>query len=129
MSKELANVVRECFGDNSERTMYYGTITDALFSGLHDVAKAFTNKSKDYTGRLDVPSIAESLHTMAEALQCDEGVDVTPVVESLEKGFDKLTNKDGMGLQAVTCEIHYGFQTLADSIRYLADAIRTNPKE
>jgi hypothetical protein len=123
MSKELASAVRECFGDNGDRTQYYGTITDALVFGLNTVAKALTNKSKDYTGRLDVPSIAESLHTMAEAVR-DGGVDVMPVADSLERGFDKLTNKDGMGLKAVSIEIHYGFLTLADSIRYLADVIK-----
>jgi len=118
-----AKAVRETLGGG---TRYYGNLTDSLFSGLDMIASALSKKEE---GERQAPRsiaasfalLADSLDSIATQLEFKSTVDVTPVAEAVTDGCNSL--KAGLCI-----EINQGFTTLSDSIRYLADAVRTNPK-
>ena len=118
-----AQAIRDTLG-GGER--YYGNLTDSLFSGLDMIASALSKKEN---GERQAPRsiaasfalLADSLDSISTQLEFKGNLDVTPVAEAVTDGCNSL--KAG-----VCIEINQGFTTLADSIRYLADAVRTNPK-
>lgn len=116
-----AQAVRDTLG---EGTRYFGNLTDSLFSGLDNIASALSKREDGE--RLAPRSIAASFALLADSLDSISTslefnhkveVDVTPIAESVADGFNSL--KAG-----VCIEINQGLSNVADSIRYLADAIK-----